>query len=189
MQHRPDTPPAPRLRLSHSTRAARDMETMVAFYTDVLGFHVTNRGVVGDGEEIVFISQDPTEHHQIVLVGGLQTDPEMMFADHLAFRVDGLDAVRTLKARLEAAGVDGIAPVSHGNAWSIYFTDPEGNGIECFTDSPFHVAQPYLKGLAIDADDDEIEAHTRSALADQPEFQPLADWQAALEARLAAEGR
>ena len=189
MPHEPASPPPPRLRLSHSTRAARDMDAMVAFYTDVLGFHVTNRGMVGDDEEIVFISQDPAEHHQIVLVGGLENDPEMMFADHLAFRVDDLAAVRAVKSRLEAAGVTDIAPVSHGNAWSIYFTDPEGNGIECFTDSPFHVAQPYLKGLAIDDDDAAIEAHTRAALADQPEFQPLADWRTGMEARLAAEGR
>ena len=45
--------------------------------------------------------------------------------------------------RLAAAAVDSVIPVSHGNAWSLYFTDPEGNGLECFVDSPFHVAQPY----------------------------------------------
>ena len=180
---------APRLTLSHSTRAARDMDTMVAFYCDVLGFHVTNRGMVGEDAEITFMSQDPNEHHQIVLVGGMETDPQFMLADHLAFRVDGLDAVRAVKARLEEAGVEGVAPVSHGNAWSVYFTDPEGNGIECFTDTPFHVAQPYLEGLPIEMSNDEILEHTRAELADKPEFQPIEQYQAAMEAKLTAEGR
>ena len=179
---------APRLTLSHSTRAVRDLDTMLAFYCDVLGFHVTNQGAVGDGR-LAFISQDPAEHHQIVFVEGIASDPQLMFADHLAFRVDGIDAVRAVKERLEAAGVEGIAPVSHGNAWSVYFTDPEGNGIECFTDTPFHVAQPYLEGLPIEMSNDEILEHTRAELADKPEFQPIEQYQAAMEAKLTAEGR
>ena len=180
--------PAPRLTLSHSTRTVKDLDAVLPFYTDVLGFHVTNRGKEGDAE-LAFISQDPSEHHQIVLISGMETNPQFMFADHLAFRVNGLDEVRAVKARLEAAGVEGIAPVSHGNAWSIYFTDPEGNGIECFTDSPFHVAQPFLEGLPIDKSNEEIETEAAAALADKPEFQPIAEYQAAFEARLTAEGR
>lgn len=180
---------APRLRLSHSTRHVRDMESMLAFYCDVLGFHVRNRDEI-DGNAIAFISQDPEEHHQIVLLEGVPSgDPQIHFADHLAFRVDGLDAVRAIRDRLVDAGVEGIAPVTHGNAWSVYFTDPEGNGIECFTDSPFHVAQPYLKPFDIDASNDDIEATTRAAIEDKPEFQPMADYQAAFEAELTAEGR
>jgi catechol-2,3-dioxygenase len=180
---------APRLTLSHSTRAARNMDTMVDFYCNVLGFHVTNRGMVGENEEIAFISQDPDEHHQIVLVGGMENAPQFMLADHLAFRVDDLDAVRAIKARLEEHGIEGVAPVSHGNAWSVYFTDPEGNGIECFTDTPFHVAQPYLERLPIELSNDEILEHTRAELADKPEFQPIDQYRAAMETKLAAEGR
>ena len=126
---------------------------------------------------------------RLVLVGGMDNDPQFMFADHLAFRVDGIDAVRAVKARLEEAGVEGVAPVSHGNAWSVYFTDPEGNGIECFTDTPFHVAQPYLEGLPIEMSNDEILEHTRAELAGKPEFQPIEEYRAAMEAKLTAEGR
>ncbi len=35
--------PTPRLTLGHTTLAVRDLDRMVAFYVDVLGFHVTNR--------------------------------------------------------------------------------------------------------------------------------------------------
>ena len=35
-------------------------------------------------------------------------------------------------------------PVTHGNAVSVYFKDPEGNGIEIFCDTPWHVPQPQV---------------------------------------------
>ena len=99
------------------------MDTMVDFYCNVLGFHVTNRGVVGDDEEIVFISQDPDEHHQIVLVGGVENAPQFMFADHLAFRVDDLAATR---AALVAKGVATTELGEHSGIESFAFPDNEG---------------------------------------------------------------
>ena len=175
----------PRLTLSHSTIAVRDLETMVRFYCDVLGFHVTNRGAVGDDAELVFLCQDPTQHHQIVLVSGLPTpDHEFVLADHLAFRTGSLDDLRGIGAKLAEAGIEGVIPISHGNAWSLYFSDPEGNGLECFVDSPFHVAQPHADGFDLGADDEEIEATTRSRIESLPEFQPLAEWLAAFADRL-----
>jgi catechol-2,3-dioxygenase len=181
-----DTPP-PRLSLSHSTMAVRDLDTMLAFYCDVLGFAVTNRGGAPDGSELAFISQDPTEHHQIVFVTGLpEGEPMFMLADHLAFRTGSLDDLRAIRTSLEAAGVDDVLAITHGNAWSLYFTDPEGNGLECFVDTPFHVAQPYLDQFDLGAENDVIEATTRAKVQDDSEFQPLADWQEALRIRLDA---
>ena len=178
----------PRLSLSHTTIAVRDLETMVAFYTDVLGFHVTNRGAPGPGQpELAFLSQDPSEHHQMVFIEGMTPpDHEIVIADHLAFRTGSLDDLRAIGERLAEAGVENVAPVSHGNAWSLYFNDPEGNGLECFVDSPFHVAQPYLEGLDLGASNDEIEATTRAELEDKPEFQPIEAWRADFSAQLDA---
>jgi cysteine-rich repeat protein len=43
---------------------------------------------------------------------------------------------RALKARLEADGWAGnVRGVTHGNAWSVYCEDPEGNGVELVLDS------------------------------------------------------
>ena len=183
--------PSFRLRLGHATIPARDINAMVAFYTEVLGFHVTNRGepVPGMGE-MAFISQTPDEHHQIVLV---QTpDPaarSFVLADHLAFHVDSLNQLRELSQRLTDAGNTSAIPINHGNAWSVYFTDPEGNGLECYLDTPFHVAQPYGDGLDLSMSDAEIEELTRTNLSTQPEFQPFPQWRAAMSERLAKEGR
>ena len=181
-------PTTPRRTLGHATLAVRDIDRMVAFYTVVLGFHVTNRGVPVPGMgEMAFMSQDPSAHHQVVLV---QT-PEpagrgFMLADHLAFRTGTLDDLRVIGDRLAAAQVEGVIPISHGNAWSLYFTDPEGNGLECFVDSPFHVAQPYADGLDLSTSDEQIEATTRAKIESLPEFQSFDDWRQAMAARLEA---
>ena len=135
----PDSPTA-RLSLSHATVAVSDLDAMLDFYCGVLGFAVTNRGPVGDGAEMAFISQDPTEHHQMVFVSGLpRPEHQFVMADHMAFRTGTLDDLRAIGDRLDAAGIEGVIPINHGNAWSLYFNDPEGNGLECFVDSPFHV--------------------------------------------------
>lgn len=179
----PDKPQS-RLTLSHTTVAVLDLDAMLDFYCGVLGFAVTNRGEVGEGE-MAFISQDPTEHHQMVFVSGLPA-PEHQFvmADHLAFRTRGLDDLRAIGARLDEAGIEGVIPINHGNAWSLYFNDPEGNGLECFVDSPFHVAQPFADGFDLTADDATIEAETRVKIEGHAEFQPLAEWQQEFRARL-----
>ncbi len=177
---------APRLTLGHSTLAARDLDRLSTFYCRVLGFHVTNRGPVGEeGAEIAFLSQDPTAHHQIAMTSGV-APPESAFVlvDHLAFRTSTLDDLRLIRANLIEAGVEGIIPIGHGNAWSLYFKDCEGNGLECYVDTPFHVAQPFADGFDLDQSDLDILAATRERIAAEPEFQPMSEWQAAFAKRL-----
>ncbi len=169
----------PRLVVGHSTLAARDLDALCRFYCDVLGFEVTNRGGVGDqGQEIAFLSQDATAHHQIAMVGGAMTPPsDFVMIDHLAFRTPTLADLRIIRANLHAAGITDILQIDHGNAWSLYFHDPEGNGVECYVDSPFHVAQPNAGTFDIDATDDQILQATRQRIQGEPEFQPMKDWQ------------
>jgi len=178
-------PNTPRLTLGHRTLAARDLDRLCAFYVDALGFHVTNRGKLPDGSELAFLSQDPDHHHQIAMVGGLAPpDPAFVMMDHLAFRTGTLDDLRAIRARLVEAGIEGILPICHGNAWSLYFSDPEGNGVECFVDTPFHVAQPYATGYDLDQPDADILETTRKQLEDQPEFQPFSTWREEFSKRL-----
>jgi catechol 2,3-dioxygenase len=177
----------PRLSLGHTTLAARDLDRLSAFYCDVLGFHVTNRGPVPGGSEIVFLSQDPQAHHQIAMVGGLEPpDAAFVMVDHLAFRTETLDDLRVLRATLTAAGVEGILPICHGNAWSLYFNDCEGNGVECFVDTPFHVAQPFAQGFDLDRSDAEILEATRELIESEPEFRPMAQWREEFAKRVTA---
>jgi catechol 2,3-dioxygenase len=176
----------PRLAMGHSTLAARDLEALQTFYCEVLGFEVTNRGPVGeDGLEIAFLSQDPGAHHQIAMVGGATTpSSDFVMVDHLAFRTAALGDLRIIHANLIDAGIEDILQIDHGNAWSLYFSDPEGNGVECYVDTPFHVAQPHAGTFDIQADDAQIEQATHQSLIGEPEFQLMTDWQANFAKRL-----
>ncbi len=175
----------PRLTLGHTTLAARDLDRLSAFYCDVLGFHVTNRGPVPGGSEIAFLSQDPNEHHQIAMVGGLEPpNADFVLVDHLAFRTGSLDDLRVLRAKLTAAGVESILPICHGNAWSLYFNDCEGNGVECFVDTPFHVAQPFAHGFDLDQSDEAVLETTHKLVETEPEFQAMAEWRQAFAQRI-----
>ena len=56
--------------ISHFEIKVRDLPGMEAFYTDTLGFRVTDRSPEDSsrgGHRMVFLSQNPGEHHQIVL--------------------------------------------------------------------------------------------------------------------------
>ncbi len=178
---------APRLTLGHSTLAARDLDRLSAFYCEVLGFQVTDRGPVPGGSELAFLSQDPSAHHQIAMVGGLEApSPAFVMVDHLAFQTGTLDDLRVIRARLLEAGVETIIPIDHGISWSLYFDDCEGNGVECYVETPFHVAQPFAQGFDLDQSDDEILEATREKLRQEPDFQPVAQWREAFSKSLTA---
>jgi catechol-2,3-dioxygenase len=175
----------PRLTLGHVTLAAKDLDRLSAFYCDVLGFQITNRGAAGKDSEIAFLCQDPRAHHQIAMVSGVAAkDPAFLLVDHLAFQTGTLDDLRTLQAGLVRAGIEGILQICHGNAWSLYFSDCEGNGLECYVDTPFHVAQPFARGFDLGQSDAEILEATRKLVESEPEFQPMREWQAAFARRL-----
>jgi catechol 2,3-dioxygenase len=180
-----DARPRPRLTTGHSTLAARDLQALKAFYCDVLGFEVTNEGPIPGDQELVFLSQDPNAHHQIAMVGGAMTSQaDFVMVDHLAFRTGSLADQRIIHANLLEAGISNILQIDHGNAWSLYFNDPEGNGVETYVDTPFHVAQPYAGTWDISATDEEIEATTRANISDKPEFMLMKDWSASMAGRL-----
>ncbi len=83
-----------------------------------------------------------------------------------------------MKRELEAdARVTQILPLSHGNAWSVYFRDPEFNGVEVFIDTPWHVRQPQGARLDLDMTDADIVEATRTYFSTQPEFGPMHDFQ------------
>jgi catechol-2,3-dioxygenase len=162
------------LRLSHTVLQVNDLDNMLDYYTRVLGFAITDRGPLGPGgAQIVFLSQDPGEHHQLAFVTA-KRDPNVPGAlNHVAFRVPDVAAVRELDARIRADGRGRMPmPLTHGNTWSVYFADPEGNGLEVFCDTPWHVAQPQGKAWDMSASDAELLATTRAAFEKEPQFGP-----------------
>lgn len=66
--------------------------------------------------------------------------------------------------------------LNHGNALSIYFTDPEANTVEVYLDTPWYVAQPHGDPLDLDRPDEEIWADTRRVCESDPTFMPVEQW-------------
>jgi catechol-2,3-dioxygenase len=179
---------SPRPRFSHIGLHVHDIDVMVDFYTTLLGLEMTDRGrlPLPSHPQIVFLSSDPEEHHQIALVEG-RRDGGIAggVVNQISFHVGDLASLRAMKAAAEKAGVTRFLPVSHGRGWSLYFPDPEGNGIECFVDTPWHVRQPVVEPLDLSLSDAEILARTEAACRAAPDFQPIESWRAALAKRLA----
>ena len=167
------------LRWSHCVLRVRDLDAMVAFYCDVLGFQVSDRGPLGEGgPEIVFLSGSSSDHHQIAFAA-VRGPEEATSLEHNAFRVDSLADVRAMFERVSAdARVKAAAPLTHGNAISVYFADPEGNGIEVFCDTPWHVQQPQLRGWDPSKSDEEVLAAVEAEFRGEPEFGPMEAYRA-----------
>lgn len=176
--------PPKTLDFSHVGIFVYDLKTMRDFYVRVLGFKETDRGIAR-GQPIVFLSRNPDEHHQIVFAEGRTGERDHRVVNQISLRAGGLQDLRELKANLEQEpAVTDIDPICHGNAWSVYFRDPEGNRIEVFVDSPWHCDQPMVEPLDLSLSDAEIEETTREAIKDRPGFQPLEDWKASFGEKL-----
>jgi catechol-2,3-dioxygenase len=175
------------LGLSHFEIKARDLERLEDFYTRVLGFIVTDRSLPG-AYRMVFLSLNPGEHHQIVLAQADGGDFGAGSLDHLAFRADGLPALRRHHQALQTYGGLAVETVSHGTTWSLYFRDPEGNRLEIFADTPWHVAQPLRFPIDLAMADRELIAWTERQIAALADFQPAEDWFDGLEGRLTGKG-
>ena len=174
------------LNWSHAVLYVRDQDTMIDFYTNVLGFAVTDRGPLGENApDIVFMSQSPDEHHQLAMIQTRQDEDPSNSVNHFAFRVEQFADVKALNEKL--AGMDGIkvGPLSHGNTLSIYFNDPEGNGIEVFWDTPWHVAQPQGKPWDTSMDEAAVLDWVRSEFGEEASFEPREDYYARRRTELA----
>lgn len=185
-----------KLGFSHVVLKVRDLQTMLDFYTDVLQFDIVDRGPLnlpnrGDlppvESEIVFLSQDPNNHHQLAMLPVRDDEPDgspVGPVDHMAFVAADVQGVRDLAKTLTDSGI-GIRPVSHGNTWSCYFKDPEGNGVEVYANTPFHVNQPQVRPVDLFLDDDELLAWTTDTFADEPGFGPMDDYESQRAEQLA----
>lgn len=162
----------PNLALSHLELRVADLESMERFYTEVLGFVATDRGK--GNNSMVFLSRSPDEHHQIVLSPGGDGSPGTL--DHVALRIGSLEALRKTFNALKARGDVGYETVSHGTTWSIYMRDPEGNRVEVFVDTPWHVAQPTRFPIDLSLSDEELARETEERIRTLPGFGPVDAW-------------
>lgn len=114
--------PAPRVdRLAHLLLQTTDIAAAERFYVDLLGFGVRKREDFRDGRPLILT-------HQGMGITNGRTAGAGANVDHIAFHVEGLDA---LVRRATDAGVRVIrGPESNAYGRSVYLEDPDGNEVE-----------------------------------------------------------
>src|ERR1700733_13281513 len=100
------------------------------FYERVIGLTVTDED---EEQGIVFFSAQPdVEHHEFVLQRGRTAAPGSMLSHQISWRVDSVETLQAYHQRFKEEGVPVQQEVTHGNAYGIYFFDPEGNRGEVY---------------------------------------------------------
>jgi catechol 2,3-dioxygenase len=164
--------------VGHVGLYVHDFDGMTAFYRNVLGFVLTDQG-----ERIRFLSRDPTQHHQVVLCPGRpENSPEVI--QQLSFKVPSLEDVKAIHDNLVAAGVQGIDPRTHGNAWSVYFRDPENNRLEFYCDTPWHIPQPFGRKIDLTLPVERLYEETKAMCEATPGYKPMPQYETELAARI-----
>ena len=172
------------LSMSHIGLYVHDLTKMEDFYTRVLGFTVTDRGKVRDAN-IVFTSWDPKDHHQVALVTGRPKDLGFNHVNQISFRVAAVEDLQEIWRRVkDEPAVTDMRPMDHGNAWSLYFRDPEGNRLEVFCDTAWYIDQPCIEDLDLSQPANKIRAKSDAFCRTAPGFRPVADFQAELAKKM-----
>ncbi|MEE9273233.1 MAG: VOC family protein [Robiginitomaculum sp.] len=157
----------------HVAYRCKDAKETVDFYTNMLGMDfklaIAENEVPSTGE------LDPYMHifldaggNNVLAFFEIPNSPKMgrdrntpRWVQHIAFRVDSLDALMDAKAHLEENGINVLGSTHHGIFKSIYFFDPNGHRLELCADigTPAQLAE--LKNVAPDM----LEEWTRTKIA------------------------
>ena len=149
--------------LGHVGIYAQDLMKMRDFYTRVIGLQVADEDL--DDRGMCFLSADPvSEHHEFVLMKGRNTPEEMQLVQQISFKVPTIQDLREYKEKIEEEELKIDRIVSHGNAFGMYFFDPENNRVELYYRTGFPVPQPHGDPLDLSRSDEELLTDARELL-------------------------
>ncbi len=124
--------------IGHVLLRVADEERSKRFYCDVLGFRVAEQDPEHGG---VFMTLD-NGFHTIDVVrhaapeSAVALQPGQLGLVHIAFKVASYAALRDAYAHLQQHRVAIARAVDHVSQRSLYFTDPDGNGLEIYYERP-----------------------------------------------------
>jgi len=119
------------LGIGHVHLKVSDLKKAEEFYTKLLDFKVTER--VGN---YVFLTLGK-KHHDLALqeiVDAEKPNENTIGLYHFAIESKSLKELAKLYFKLKKAGVV-VSPIDHGISKTLYFSDPDGNGIEVYVDT------------------------------------------------------
>lgn len=149
--------------LGHVGIYAEDLMKQRDFYTRVMGLTIADEDLEGRG--MVFMSADPVaEHHEFVLMKGRVMSDDTQVIQQISFKVPNIEAMRAFKQRIEDENLQVERIVSHGNAFGMYFFDPEGNRIELYYKTGFPVPQPHGDPIDLEQSDDALLTEAKELL-------------------------
>lgn len=126
----------PDTRIGHIHLTVSDLEKSLTFYRDLLGFEVTT----WYGDSAVFLSTGGYHHHigLNTWAGKNATPPPPGHTGMYHFAIllpDRKELAKIFKKLWEVNyPIEGAS--DHGVSESIYLTDPDGNGVEIYSDKP-----------------------------------------------------
>jgi len=117
--------------LGHVHLVVSDLDRAVAFYTDLCSLSVTERQ-----GNYAFLSFGE-HHHDLALQArpdASSQPPNSRGLYHVAFELDTPAELRACYEWLQERDIS-VQSVDHGISKSLYFDDPDGNGVECYLDT------------------------------------------------------
>ena len=156
-------------KIGHIGLNVTDIERSTAFYTEVMGFNVTE--AMGDNLRpggLVFLRCN-NDHHGVALFGGNKAPLEGGTLNHLAFEVGSLDEV--FRAR-DHVRKHGIVPHFEGRRRAgcqvaVEFRDPDGHELEIY----WNIDQIGSEGTVRPASEWRATASLEAAVATAPKGQ------------------
>jgi len=121
-------------KIGHVVLNVRDLKRSVQFYTEVLGFAISDvypPEMMPGG--MVFMRCNP-DHHGVALVGSLEAPSASTELNHVAFEVATLDEVLRARDHLRRHGVaiDFEGRRRAGCQIAVEFRDPDGHRLEIY---------------------------------------------------------
>jgi catechol 2,3-dioxygenase len=122
-----------KIRIGHAHLKVRDLDRAVDFYSRFLGMHLVERV----GSAYAFLTGGDF-HHEIALQNAGPDAPAPPQNGtglyHVAFEVPDRESFAQAYATMRGAGIE-VATVDHLISWAMYFSDPDGNGLEIYWDT------------------------------------------------------
>ena len=119
------------LKIGHVHIKVLNLKKAEEFYIKIFGFKVSER--VGSYLFLTF----EKEHHDLALQeikNAKRPSDNMTGLYHFAIELDNLKQLANIYLKLKKYNVK-CTPINHGISKSIYFSDPDGNGIEVYVDT------------------------------------------------------
>ena len=132
------------------------------------------------------MTQNPECHHQFVLFDGRPHDLPYNPVNQISYRLDSLDTLKAYRRALIKEGITEHRVTDHGNAWALYFKDPEGNPVELYRRFTLLYAAALRRAARPRPAQRRDPARTEAMCRGRPRFMSREAWMKQIQERLDA---